>query len=76
MASLYGPLVSKLTGDDHANLVQKQADWKAERDQCLAEPDPKACISQQYQTRILTLQLMAGQGEGTAEDGAVDSNVS
>ena len=76
MAGLYAPLAAKLKGDDRANLVREQTEWNTERDQCLAEPDPKVCISQQYQTRILTLQLMAAQLEEARGDGVVDGSVS
>ncbi len=65
MASLYTPLLAKFSGEQRADLIVQQGQWVAERDQCATDADPKHCLSQEFQARILTLRLMATEEPGS-----------
>lgn len=57
MAGLYEPLRLSLSGDDRKRLVSEQQAWVLERNRCSGEQDAANCLSQQYQVRIINLQL-------------------
>jgi hypothetical protein len=59
MASLYQPLLIELKDGAREKLKADQARWLVERESCIDGDAAKECLSQQYQVRILTLQLSA-----------------
>lgn len=49
-----------LQSDDRPSLVADQRGWLQARDECAADPQPRACIADSYRTRIAELQIRNG----------------
>ena len=72
MSEVYMSVRSRVDAKARADLVSEQAAWVTERNQCVEEADAKACLSQQYQLRIITLQVTPAKA--TSEDAAVPAS--
>ncbi|BEV11922.1 hypothetical protein ATDW_24180 [Asticcacaulis sp. DW145] len=74
MAELYEPLRHSLSGNDRKRLVSEQQAWVLERNRCSGEQEAASCLSQQYQLRIINLQLFQPSETQEATSPAMEDN--
>jgi len=60
LAALYKRVLSQADSDTQKPLKAKQRGWIKGRDECWKASDVEACVLEQYQVRIVELQIQSG----------------
>jgi uncharacterized protein len=66
LADVYARAIAESPAHEAATQKALQGGWIKGRDQCWKSADPKACVRQEYRSRIVELQIVSGQVAGLA----------